>query len=217
MANLSIGGLFVAGLAGRTDGIGPYRGVHHLGKRPVSAEEIELQMSGLERRHRLVRIDLRDLCGFQSGFATATEISAFAAVYAIVIGSIECSANSASRRRRPASCRRRRAPGWFCLSSLPRNRALSSYPAASPACGGRHDASLSSAHGTWLFMLLSIVVLIVMGSVLRRRGADHLWAAAASGCDQARHRPLHFGVVLVISMGLGLFARRSGSDFTEPA
>ncbi len=67
--------------------------------------------------------------------------------------------------------------------------------------------SLSGSHGTWLFMLLSIAVLIVMGSVLEGAAALIIFGplllpvAVKLGID-----PLHFGVVLVISMGLGLFA-----------
>ena len=67
--------------------------------------------------------------------------------------------------------------------------------------------SLSSSQGVWLFMLLSIVVLIVMGSVLEGAAALIIFGplllpvAVQLGID-----PLHFGVVLVISMGVGLFA-----------
>jgi TRAP-type C4-dicarboxylate transport system permease large subunit len=76
-----------------------------------------------------------------------------------------------------------------------------------PHAVGNMILSLSSAHGTWLFMLLSIAVLIVMGSVLEGAAALIIFAplllpvAVKLGID-----PLHFGVVLVIAMGLGLFA-----------
>ena len=64
-----------------------------------------------------------------------------------------------------------------------------------------------SGHGNWLFMLLSIVILIVMGSVLEGAAALIIFGplllpvAVKLGVD-----PLHFGVVLVIAMGIGLFA-----------
>jgi len=76
-----------------------------------------------------------------------------------------------------------------------------------PHAVGDMMLSLSGTHGTWLFMLLSIVVLIVMGSVLEGAAALIIFGplllpvAVKLGID-----PLHFGVVLVISMGLGLFA-----------
>ena len=66
---------------------------------------------------------------------------------------------------------------------------------------------LSRSSGTWLFMLLSIAILIIMGSVLEGAAALIIFGpllvpvAGQLGID-----PLHFGVVLVISMGIGLFA-----------
>ncbi len=76
-----------------------------------------------------------------------------------------------------------------------------------PHAVGEMMLSLSGTHGTWLFMLLSIAVLIVMGSVLEGAAALIIFGplllpvAVKLGVD-----PLHFGVVLVIAMGIGLFA-----------
>jgi TRAP-type C4-dicarboxylate transport system permease large subunit len=67
--------------------------------------------------------------------------------------------------------------------------------------------AMSGQHGTWMFMLLSIAVLIVMGSVLEGAAALIIFGpllvpvAVKLGID-----PLHFGVVLVVAMGVGLFA-----------
>src|ERR1700680_1411122 len=67
--------------------------------------------------------------------------------------------------------------------------------------------SLSGAHGTWLFMLLSIAVLIVMGSGLEGAAALIVFRPLLLPvCVPPGIGPLHFGVVLVIAMGLGLFA-----------
>jgi len=76
-----------------------------------------------------------------------------------------------------------------------------------PHAVGDMMLSLSQTNGVWLFMLLSIAVLIVMGSVLEGAAALIIFGpllvpvAVRLGID-----PLHFVVVLVISMGLGLFA-----------
>ena len=76
-----------------------------------------------------------------------------------------------------------------------------------PHAVGEMMLSLSGTHGIWLFMLLSIAVLIVMGSVLEGAAALIIFGplllpvAVKLGID-----PLHFGVVLVIAMGIGLFA-----------
>jgi len=59
----------------------------------------------------------------------------------------------------------------------------------------------------WLFLPLSILILIVMGSILEGAAALIIFAplllpvAADVGVNG-----LHFGVVLVIAMGIGLFA-----------
>jgi TRAP-type C4-dicarboxylate transport system permease large subunit len=66
---------------------------------------------------------------------------------------------------------------------------------------------VSQAAGSGLFMLLSIGILIVMGSVLEGAAAliifGPLLVPVATLLGIA---PLHFGVVLVIAMGIGLFA-----------
>ncbi len=59
--------------------------------------------------------------GFKSGFATATEISAFASLYAIVVGSLMF------RELSPAAAWRSffmppHVRAWCCSSSPPRNR-----------------------------------------------------------------------------------------------
>src|SRR5205085_1771120 len=66
---------------------------------------------------------------------------------------------------------------------------------------------LSQASGTWLFMLLSIAILIVMGSVLEGAAALIIFGPLlVPVAAQLGIAPLHYGVVLVISMGVGLFA-----------
>ena len=145
--------------------------------------------------------------GFKSGFATATEISAFAAVYAIVIGSIvfrELSFKTAASSFVQAATR---SGLVLFIVAAAQSLAFILTLQQVPHAVGDMMLSLSSAHGTWLFMLLSIVVLIVMGSVLEGAAALIIFGplllpvAIKLGID-----PLHFGVVLVISMGLGLFA-----------
>ena len=66
---------------------------------------------------------------------------------------------------------------------------------------------LSHSSGTWLFMLLSIAILIVMGSVLEGAAALIIFGPLlVPVAGQLGIAPLHFGVVLVIAMGIGLFA-----------
>jgi len=92
VANLSIGGLFVAGLlpAGLM-ALALIVLCIILGKRPEAVEDVEPQapVSGLwSGAIASFGLIFMIFFGFKSGFATATEISAFAAVYAVVIGAI---------------------------------------------------------------------------------------------------------------------------------
>ena len=211
VANLSIGGLFVAGLLPA--------GLMALaliivsiifGKRSASSDEAEprLPMSGLwSGAIASFGLIFMIFAGFKSGFATATEISAFAAVYAIVIGSLvfrELSFKTAADSFVQAATR---SGLVLFIVAAAQSLAFILTLQQIPHAVGDMMLSLSSANGSWLFMLLSIAVLIVMGSVLEGAAALIIFGplllpvAVKLGID-----PLHFGVVLVISMGLGLFA-----------
>src|SRR5262245_44629713 len=211
VANLSIGGLFVAGLLpAALMALALIVLSIILGKRPdpevlnAPRQPVSRLWTGAIASFGLI---FMIFFGFKSGFATATEISAFAAVYAIAVGSLlfrELSLKSL------AHC--------FVQSATRSGLVLFIVAAAQslafiltlqqvPHTVGDFMLSISGSHGVWLFMLLSIVVLVVMGSVLEGAAALIIFGplllpvAVKLGID-----PLHFGVVLVISMGLGLFA-----------
>jgi tripartite ATP-independent transporter DctM subunit len=211
VANLSIGGLFVAGIfpAGLM-ALALIVLCIILGKRPEAVEETEPKIpvtglwSGAIASFGLI---FMIFFGFKSGFATATEISAFAAVYAIVIGSIvfrELSFKTAVHSFVQSATR---SGLVLFIVAAAQSLAFILTLQQVPHMVGDIMLSLSGSHGVWLFMLLSIVVLIVMGSVLEGAAALIIFGplllpvAVKLGID-----PLHFGVVLVISMGLGLFA-----------
>jgi tripartite ATP-independent transporter DctM subunit len=211
VANLSIGGLFVAGLLPACLMALALIAVSIVfGKRPASAEEIEpqLPMSGLwSGAIASFGLIFMIFAGFKSGFATATEISAFAVVYAVVIGSIVF--RELTFRTAAASFVQAATRSGLVLFIVAAAQSLAFVLTLQqvPHAVGEMMLSLSSAHGTWLFLLLSIAVLIVMGSVLEGAAALIIFGplllpvAVKLGID-----PLHFGVVLVIAMGLGLFA-----------
>ena len=67
--------------------------------------------------------------------------------------------------------------------------------------------ALSQTAGPWLFLLLSILILIVMGSILEGAAALIIFGPLLIPvAGQIGINGLHFGVVLVIAMGIGLFA-----------
>jgi tripartite ATP-independent transporter DctM subunit len=211
VANLSIGGLFVAGLLPASLMALALIAVSIMfGKRPASPKEIEprIPMSGLwTGAIASFGLIFMIFFGFKSGFATATEISAFAVVYAIVIGSLvfrELGFKTAAASFVQAATR---SGLVLFIVAAAQSLAFVLTLQQVPHAVGEMMLTLSGSHGTWLFMLLSIAVLIVMGSVLEGAAALIIFGplllpvAVKLGID-----PLHFGVVLVIAMGLGLFA-----------
>ena len=211
VANLSIGGLFMAGLlpAGLM-ALALIAVSIIFGKRTTPSEDDKPQipMSGLwTGAIASFGLIFMIFAGFKSGFATATEISAFAAVYAIVIGSIVFRELSFSTAAHSFVQSATRSGLVLFIVAAAQSLAFILTLQQVPHAVGELMLSISGTHGVWLFMLLSIAVLIVMGSVLEGAAALIIFGplllpvAVKLGVD-----PLHFGVVLVIAMGLGLFA-----------
>jgi tripartite ATP-independent transporter DctM subunit len=211
VANLSIGGLFVAGLLPAALMALALIAVSIIfGKRPAAADEAEPRAAvtglwtGAIASFGLI---FMIFFGIKSGFATATEISAFAALYAIVIGAVvfrELGPRSAWQSFVHAATR---SGLVLFIVAAAQSLAFILTLQQVPHMVGDIMLGLSKTNGVWLFMLLSIAVLIVMGSVLEGAAALIIFGplllpvAVKLGID-----PLHFGVVLVIAMGIGLFA-----------
>jgi tripartite ATP-independent transporter DctM subunit len=211
VANLSIGGLFMAGLVPA--------GLMALA---LIAVAILFGTRTEIRDSTTATIPLRQLWtgaaatvglivlifgGFKSGFATATEISAFAALYALVVGGAvfrELGWRAAVRSFTHSAIRSGLI--MFIVASA-QSLAFVLTLQQIPHALGDALVRLSQTSGTWLFMLLSIAILVVMGSVLEGAAALIIFGpmlvpvAATLGIA-----PLHFGVVLVVAMGIGLFA-----------
>ncbi len=219
VANLSIGGLFVAGLlpsalmAGALILAAVVQGKRGLEPAFLPAQanvspQGERQGTGLISS-AVVAFGLIALIfgGYRSGFATATEISSFAVVYALVVGSLAFRETTW------------RSAGWVMRHAAVRSGMVLFIVAAAqslayvltlqqiPHALAEIMVSLSSAHGTWLFLLLTVLILIFMGSVLEGAAALIIFGpllmpvARQLGID-----PLHYGIILVIGMGIGLFA-----------
>jgi len=211
VANLSIGGLFMAGIVPAALMALALIAVAVLfGTRTQVSDEATaaVPMSQLwSGAAATVGLIVLIFGGFKTGFATATEISAFAALYAIVIGSLMF-----------------RELGWratvrsFTQSAIRSGLIMFIVAAAQslafvltlqqvPHMLGDALVHLSQSSGTWLFMLLSIAILIVMGSVLEGAAALIIFGPLLIPvAAQLGIAPLHFGVVLVVAMGIGLFA-----------
>jgi tripartite ATP-independent transporter DctM subunit len=211
VANISIGGLFMAGLlpAGLM-AVALIAVSIIFGKRPATAVETAPQMAAASLwGGGIVSLGLILMIfgGFKSGFATATEISAFAVLYALIVGGVvfrELGWRAAAQSFVHAATR-----SGLVLFIVSAAQALAFVLTLQqvPHAVAEMLVSLSGSHGTWLFLLLSIAILIVMGSVLEGAAALIIFGpllmpvALQLGVD-----PLHFGVVLVFGMGIGLFA-----------
>lgn len=210
VANLSIGGLFMAGLVPSAVMALALIGMAVLlGKKSTTpvvvgdGETAGMWTSGLAAAGLIVLI----FGGYRSGFATATEISAFAVFYAIIVGGVlfrEMSWGSAARVIRHAAVR---SGMVLFIVATAQTLAYSLTLQQIPHAIAEILVSLSAAHGAWLFLVLSIIILIVMGSVLEGAAALIIFGPLLMPvARQLGVAPLHYGVILVIGMGIGLFA-----------
>jgi tripartite ATP-independent transporter DctM subunit len=212
VANLSIGGLFAAGLLpSALMAVALIAFVIVTGQRNTAPVAIGPEAGGTAGMvgSGLAAFGLIALIfgGYRSGFATATEISAFAVIYALVVGGVafrELTWASTARTMRYAAVR---SGMVLFIVSAAQGLAYVLTLQQIPHAIAELLVDLSGAHGTWLFLLLSILILIVMGSVLEGAAALIIFGpllmpvARQLGVD-----PLHYGVILVIGMGIGLFA-----------
>ncbi len=212
VANLSIGGLFMAGLLPAGLMALALIGVVILfGADARLPREVGLAQAPLAQlwRGALVTLGLIVIifAGFRFGVATATEISAFAALYALVVG------GAAFRELGP------RAAAQSFVNAATRSGLVLFIVAAAqslafiltlqqfPHALAQAMIALSEDAGAWPFLILSIVILIVMGSILEGAAALIIFAPLlVPVAGQIGINGLHFGVVLVIAMGIGLFA-----------
>jgi len=211
VANISIGGLFMAGLVPA--------GIMALS---LIAVAILFGTRTDIRDSASAKIPLRQLWtgaaatvglivlifgGFKSGFATATEISAFAALYALVVGGIvfrELGWRAAAQAFVHSAVRSGLI--LFIVASA-QSLAFVLTLQQIPHAMGEALVHLSQTSGVWLFMVMSIAILIVMGSVLEGAAALIIFAPMlVPVAQQLGIEPLHFGIVLVVAMGIGLFA-----------
>jgi len=211
VANLSIGGLFMAGLLPAALMALALIGVAVLfgGHSRLPAEARHATSTGRLWGGAVVTIGLIVIIfgGFKSGFATATEISAFAALYALVIGGLvfrELGPRAILRSFVQAATR---SGLVLFIVAAAQSLAFVLTLQQVPHALGELMVSLSRDSGTWAFMLFSIAILIVMGSVLEGAAALIIFGPLlVPVAGQLGIAPLHFGVVLVIAMGIGLFA-----------
>ncbi|ATU63757.1 TRAP transporter large permease subunit [Piscinibacter gummiphilus] len=145
--------------------------------------------------------------GVTSGVATSTEVSAFAVVYALLVGGAafrELTLRSVSR--------------LFVKSASMAGSILFIVAAASsvsfaltieqiPQMVSSTMIAFANDYGSIMFLLLSVGIMIIFGAVLEGAPALIIFGPLLTPiAQQLGIHPLHFGTVMVIAMGLGLFA-----------
>jgi tripartite ATP-independent transporter DctM subunit len=145
--------------------------------------------------------------GVTSGIATSTEVSAFAVVYALGAGSVVF--RELSLRDTAALFVRAAAMAGGILfivaaaSSLSFALALLQIPQVVSGA----LVAFAHQHGSTMFVLLAVAMMIIFGAVLEGAPALIIFGPLLTPiAQQLGVNPLHFGTVMVIAMGLGLFA-----------
>jgi tripartite ATP-independent transporter DctM subunit len=211
VANVSIGGLFLAGLipAGVL-AVGLIVVAVWFGKRVNPDEAFESRRSML----RLIGGAIIGLSmvlmigrGVTSGIATSAEVSAFAVVYAFVVGGLAFReltfAKIVGLFVRAASM----TGGIMFIVAAASSLSFALTIAWIPQRLAEELVALGHAYGPQFFLVFSVLLMIAFGSVLE--GAPALIIFGPMLTPIAVHlgvNPLHFGIVMVIAMGFGLFA-----------
>ena len=211
VANLSIGALFVAGivpalclvlllLAGSVF-FGKRINVDHA--YPVRSPNKELILGAGVGIVMLLMIGR----GVMAGIATATEISAVAVVYALVVGRLvfrELTFKATVKLFvEMASLSGMLMFIVAAATSLSYGLTMEMIPQQIAAS----LVTIGSNYGGWVFLIVSIVMVTIFGAVLEGAPALIIFAPILVPISvQLGFNPLHYAIVLILCMGLGLFS-----------
>ena len=212
VANVSIGGLFIAGLLPAVVMAAALIGVAVLTTHrmpgpavPRPTRSVVLRIcAGAFTAFVLVLIIVGGIVG---GIATPTEVSSVAVLYALVVGGL---AFREMNVRSFADFLVRSASLSGMILFIIASAEMLSYLLTVNLIPQQMAAALAgvgASAGPWVFMLIAIAMLVVMGSVLEGAPALIVFGPLLFPAAQKLGiAPLHFGIVLVIAMGIGLFA-----------
>ena len=211
VANLSIGALFIAGLvpaacllvlmliaANRFGGKINIKDAY-----PQMRPRLQLWLGALVGLAMIFMIGR----GVIMGIATSTEISAFAVVYAIVVGRLafrELTLRTTVKMFIDIAA----MSGVLlfivaCATSLSYVLTIQMIPQQIAEL----LVNIGQTQGSWIFLLLTIVILVVFGAVLEGAPALIIFAPILVPIAvQLGFNPLHFGIVMILAMGFGLFS-----------
>jgi tripartite ATP-independent transporter DctM subunit len=211
VANISIAGLFMAGLVPAAVMALSLAALAVIVGRKINPDEAFEHRTPMLKLlgGALVAIIMVGMIGkgVTSGVATSTEVSAFAVIYALVAGSLafrELSVRDLARLFvRSASMAGSILFIVAAASSLSFALTIEQIPQLVSAT----MISFAHQYGSTMFILLSVLMMIVFGAVLEGAPALIIFGPLLTPiAQQLGVSPLHFGTVMVIAMGLGLFA-----------
>jgi len=145
--------------------------------------------------------------GVMTGIATSTEISAFAVVYAIVVGRLAF--RELTLRKTVKMFIDIAAMSGVLLFIVACATSLSYVLTIQmiPQQIAELLVSIGQSRGSLIFLLLTIFILIVFGAVLEGAPALIIFAPILVPIAvQLGFSPLHFGIVMILAMGFGLFS-----------
>ena len=145
--------------------------------------------------------------GVTAGVATSTEVSAFAVVYALVVGSLAFRELSVADLARVFVRSASMAGGILFIVAAATSLSFALTIEQIPQQVSATMIAFAHQYGSVMFMLLSVLMMIVFGAVLEGAPALIIFGPLLTPiAAQLGISPLHFGTVMVIAMGLGLFA-----------
>lgn len=211
VANISIAGLFMAGLVpAAVLALSLAAVTVYVGTRidPDEAFEVKTPMLRLIGGALVALLMVAMIGkGVTSGIATSTEVSAFAVIYALVVGGLafrELTLRSLAQLFvRSASM----AGGILFIVAAASSVSFALTIQQIPQYLSETMITFSHHYGSTMFLLLSVLIMIVFGAVLEGAPALIIFGPLLTPiAAQLGLNPLHFGTVMVIAMGFGLFA-----------
>lgn len=213
VANISIGGLFAAGILPAVTMAAALilvsiwtgsRAKKAIVEAPKSRSSIAALIAGAVLALVMMVIIFGGILG---GIATPTEVSAFAVVYALVAGGLAFKQMTWRKGVKLFVDAGSLAGMVLFIVAVAQMVAYILTEQEVPQTMAAIMTSLAGSYGNWVFLLISIVLLICMGSVLEGAPALIIFGPLLIPIgEQLGIQPLHFGIIIIVAMGLGLFA-----------
>lgn len=211
VANISIAGLFMAGLLPAVVMALALAALAVIVGKKINPDEAFPYRRPLLRLlgGALVAVIMVALIGkgVTSGVATSTEVSAFAVVYALIAGSLafrELSLKGVAQLFvRSASM----AGSILFIVAAASSLSFALTIEQIPQLVSASMIAFAQTWGSTMFILLAVTMMVIFGAILEGAPALIIFGPLLTPiATQLGVHPLHFGTVMVIAMGLGLFA-----------